>query len=626
MYFNNYFALRNNFRLLEQNTILKIEAFLYEKKNEETIDYSIRETYPLTNMQKYFGYIIRGNTTGNLPFVYRLDDSVDMPKLKKAIEETIDAHPGLKGIIKPDEGMLKLFRDDSRHIDIPVISLTEKEWEETVQSLLVPFAYTAEDNLFHISLYQTENNKYMFFDVAHIMGDGVSMNILFEDINKRYQGEEIEKEDYSFYEYILEEESKEETGVRAQSIEYFDKLMDGIRLQRSIFNKKEILDYSRGVYGVIRKRFDDIVRKKVLYFSKQNGISENVIFLTAFNYCISLFSDEEDIFSNSIHSGRTDSRWRRLVGPLFLTYYCRYTREPHERVVDLLKKTGRQIMDTMRCSISAPREGEMFFQYQGDIVANSEMAGARAEKIHLQLDSLPFHMQVMTDDDGYYTELRYWENRMDRSVLDIFLTCYEQIIIAMLDERSVRRLKKHLPETVYPRHFAVKAGQLNAEAGHPLLPGISDDEEVKLYVLDEGYNKKPYGAWGPLYIMNHKPESYEETVENSYSPGTLYRTDCMARILPDGSIDFLENSGRIVLTEGVRGRIYYDLALLERTLCDYDGIESAEAYLRYDQTKNEMSLYADVKSAAKLQLEDINTYLKDTCGEMLVPKEIHMNA
>jgi hypothetical protein len=124
----------------------------------------------------------------------------------------------------------------------------------------------------------------------------------------------------------------------------------------------------------------------------------------------------------------------------------------------------------------------------------------------LQLDSLPFHMQIMFDEEGFYTELRYWENRFDRKCLEIFLTCYEEIVRAMLKEPSVRRLKRHLPEAVYPKHFRVKGRALNREAGIPLLKDVEDWRWVKVYILDEGYRKKPYGAWGPLYVMDYEPK------------------------------------------------------------------------------------------------------------------------
>lgn len=609
--------------LLKNNSILKMEAYLTAKQEKDQIDLSVREVYPLTNMQKYFAYIIRGNTTGNLPFTFKLDPRVDLERLRQGIEDTINAHPGLKGILKPDQdGMIKAFRDDSREITIPIITLTEEEWKQKVQELLVPFTYTADDNLFHIYLFQTEKAKYLFFDVAHLMGDGITMNILLEDVNKRYQGEEIEKETYTFYEYALEEQGREELGVRQKNLEYFDQQMKGIRLRRSILNKKEKEDYAQGKNAVIRQRFSSLVRKKILYFCKQNGVSENVLFLTAFNYSIALFSDEEDVFSNSIHSGRTDSRWTRLAGPLFLTYYCRYTKEPHERVLELLQKTGTQIMDTMKCSVAAPREGEMFFQFQGDILNINEIGGFPAERIHLQLDSLPFHMQVMSDEEGYYLELRYWENRFDRKLLDVFLTCYEGIVAAMLEERSVRRLKKHLPEQVYPKHFYIETGRLNEEAGEKLLTDLPDKEKVKVYVLDESYNKKPYGAWGPLFIMAHEPVGSQGEAQSLYTPGTIYNTGRVARILQDGSVDFLENSGRTVLTEGIRGRRYYDLAMLEKTLERYEGIEYVEAYLRYNKEINEMSLIAEVKAREGIDLEKVKGFVAENCPEELVPSEI----
>lgn len=620
---NNKFKKTMTFNdLMENNTVLKIEKFIENAKNINDIDLSIRKEYPITPMQKYFAYIIKGNTTANLPFTFKLDNSVDLNKLKKAIEDTIEAHPGLKAIIKPDGMIYKAYRDDSRNIDIPIIKLSEEEWQTRLKELLVPFAYTAEDNLFHIYLFETETSKYMFFDVAHIMGDGITMNILFEDVNKFYCGEPVEKESYTFYEYMLEIEDKEKKGMRERDIEYIDKLMKDLKMKRSILNKKEKEDYSDGTNAVIRKRFESLSRKEILYFCRQNSVSENVLFITAYNYCISLFSDEKDVFCTSIHSGRTDNRWTRLAGPLFLTYYCRYNQVPHERVTDLLHKCGKQIMETMRCYIAAPREGEMFFQYQGDILNINEIGGAKAEKIRLQLDSLPFHMQVMSDDKGYYTELRYWKNRFDKNQLEIFLICYESVLSAMLEERSVRRLKKHIPETVYPKHFYINAGAINDEAGYKMISHAKEDEKIKVYVLDENYNKKPYGAWGVLYIMDYKPSYYGEVIENPYGPGTLYCTTESARILPDGSVSFLKNSGRTVLTDGSRGRIYYELGFLESVLLEYDGIDYAECYMNYDREINEMTLTAEIKGNINPDYEELKKFIGEKCPKHLIPKNI----
>lgn len=613
--------------LMSATTVEKIEGVFLDKEEEAKIDYSVREKYPLTNMMKYFGYVIRGNTTGNLPFTFMLDDSIDMKKLQSAITRVLDAHPGVKAKIYPDEtGWLAVFRDDSRRVEIPIEEISDDEWEKLKEEILVPFAYTKEDDLFHIRLFQTPTKKYMLFDVSHIMGDGMTMNILFDDLNKAYVGEPIEDETYTFFEYIIDDQHREEQGVRKKNIQYYDGLLKGLRLERSLLNRKDKADLSKESNAVIYKRFD-LVKKEILYFCNRMGVSENVLFLTAFNYTVGLFSDEKDLFTCSIHSGRTDGRWRRVAGPLFLTYFTRYNVVPHETTVDLLKRSGRQIMDTMKAVISVPREGEMFFQYQADLISIPTVGDAPAEPVHLQLDSLPFHLQVMADDNGYYTQLRYWENRFDEDQLQIFLTCYESVIkaMAMEEERSARRLKKHIPQEMFPHHYTVSAGELAEENGADFFADTDASEQVQAYVLDDLFNKKPIGAWGRLYILDKEPIHCEDTVRHPDKRGHyLYDTGVTARILPDGRIDFLENSGRVVLTDGSRGRRYYDLGALEKTLSPVSNVKGVHAYLAYDTSMNEMRLEMDVDTSQNSFINELRSVAGESLGEQMVPTVVNL--
>ena len=619
--------------LMDNPSILELEKIIEAKKNEkssEAVKFDVLDVYPLTAMQKYFAYIIPGNTTGNLPFAFKLDNSIDLYRLRDAIFTVLNAHPSLKAVVKPTEQKYyAIFRDDNREISISIEKINDSEAVELMQKLIVPFTFRENDNLVHIHLFEGENNKYMFFDVAHFMGDGVTMNILMEDLVKAYEGEEIEAEKYTTYDYILEEQLREKNGIRENNIKYVDNLMEGLRFDRSILNKIDKEDLAEGKYASIKMRFEGLPRKQFLYYGKKHGVSENAIFIAAFNYCIALFSDKDDVFCSSIHSGRTDSRWNRLAGSLFQTYYARYNRIPHEKVDELIKRCGQQIMNTMKCVVSCPKESEMFFQFQGDILEVPQIGGNTCERIHVQLESLPFHMQVMFDDMGYYTELRYWENRFEKEVLEVFLTCFESVLAAMLDETSVRCLKKHLPQAVFPHHFHVEASVINEAVNKTgiledgvLLPTADEDEKVRVYIFDEEYIKKPFGAWGMVYIMDYEPVKYVEAVQYPYGEGVLYGTGLIGRIMPDGRIDFLNVSGRTVLTDGLHGRKYYDLKLAEDTLCQIEGVLEAECYMAFDPQVNEMSLYADINSVREIANEEIAEFVKEKVGELLVPKYI----
>ena len=354
-------------------------------------------------------------------------------------------------------------------------------------------------------------------------------------------------------------------------------------------------------------------------------MSENALFLSAFNYTISLFSYEDDVFVNSIHSGRIDGRWARMAGCLFRTYFCRYTKVPHEHVDQFITRTGAQIMDTMKNYSSLSRMGDMFLQYQGDILDVPTPGDVPGERMHcIQLDSLPFHMQIMYDDDGFYTQLRYWENRFDRQLLELFLTCYEEVVRAMMEETSVRRLKRHLPENVFPKHFRIRGDSLNKAAGYKLLPYIEPRRWTKVYILDESYKKLPFGAWGPLYVMDHTPDKVLEVIENPYGPGTLYKTDKIARLLPNGKVDFLEITGRELCTDGAKGRKFIDLNLTRDALLALSGVKRAEVYMSFNPTVNEMSVYADVDADTSFDREAALVKLSEVLPEPNRPVDLRL--
>ncbi len=611
--------------LMNHATIEKLEAFCKSDAPTDQVDYSIRPVYALSKLQIYFAYVMRGNTTANLPFLFRLDPGVDLPRLQTAVESLFDVHPGLKSQIHMTEKGYQNFRDDSREIRIPICKMSDAQWDHTRGELLRPYFYGEGEALHHIGIYETESANYLYFDIAHIIGDGVTMNVLFEDLNALYCGEKVAPESYTLYEYVLDEQAREVKGERQRDVKYFQKLMKDFRIRKSILNRRDFSFLDHGVNASIRERFERLDRREITAFCREKGVSENVIFLTAFNYCISIFSGEKDTISTSIHSGRTDGRWNRLAGPLFLTYLFRYTNIPHETVPQLLTRMAREIMETMRCHTSTIHGDEMFFQYQGDILNIPEIGGLPAKRIPVQLDSLPFHLMVMTENDGngYYYELRYWENRFDREQLVIFMTCMERIVEAMLDEPSVRRLKKHLPDSIFPRHYTIKASMVNRTAGFRLINEASPDMMVKAYVLDESCRKQPYGGWGNLYILDQPTLGWKDKITSPYTKGILYQTGLTARILPDGSLDLLDQGGRTVQMEQLTGRHFVDLYALERLLVGFPGIHSADAYVRWGE-EHKLVLAADVHCSHEPDSAALDEFLEKHWDTGLLPVEIHV--
>ena len=190
-------------------------------------------------------------------------------------------------------------------------------------------------------------------------------------------------------------------------------------------------------------------------------------------------------------------------------------------------------------------------------------------------------------------------------------------------ETSVRRLKKYVADSDKPKHFYIEAGKINEEAGFELLPNLSPDTKVKAYVLDDAYVKKPFGAWGNLYIQNYPTKDYVDRIDkpSGNEEGVLYQTGHMARITPSGNVEFLEKVGRTVLLETLMGREYIDLTKVEAVLCQCEGVTSAKAYTYYGGD-NVILVGADVTGVEEKDVERILAYAAEHLEKVSVPSKL----
>lgn len=562
--------------LMSNASIEKLEALYIKKNTDKKVDYSLRPIYPLTNVQKFMAYVMRGNTTSNIPFLYKLDDSVDLNTLKGAIEKLFEVHPILKGTIEmyEDKG-LALFRHDDLKIEIPIYTMSEEEWLDTKDELIKPYMYGKGEPLYHIGIYNVEGDKFLFIDIAHVISDGMTLGILLRNLNKLYDGQEVKKEEYTFYEYTLDEQFRAENGLRASNELYFQRLMDGMRIERSILNKKDSGDLTVEVNAAIHDAFKNLSYKRVNEFCHKNSVSKNILFLTAFNYCISVFADKDDVISTSIHNGRTDSRWGALAGALFATYNFRYKLNRHQSIADMLDTSAKQVMETMCCHVNNLHADEMFIQYQGDLFKSLKIGGKPAEHIPMQLDSLPFHLMIHEAENEFVYELRYWKNRFKEKELRVFMDVYEAVLRGIIRIDSVKNLRSYIPKKYL-------ADELNV---------MIDGSEHIVTVKNRYDDIQPVGGWGQLYVDG----------EN---------TGRIARVLTDNSIDFLENSGRCVMQETLAGRNFVDLEKIEKELGEYAGVNSVEAYICYGEN-NKLVLTAELTAESSVEESKLKEYAEE---------------
>ena len=152
-------AVVRNKDLKEYNSVEKLEKLLQERGERET--FAVQDDYPLTQTQN--GIFVEcaanpGSTIYNIPFLFRLDEKVELSRLKKAVEETVAAHPYIKTTLFMDEkGDIRQKRND----DAPFAAAIKNRLCR--EELVRPYQLL-EERLFRIELYETAEGKYLFWN------------------------------------------------------------------------------------------------------------------------------------------------------------------------------------------------------------------------------------------------------------------------------------------------------------------------------------------------------------------------------------------------------------------------------------------------------------------------------
>ena len=169
-------------------TIAQISTFLGGAKNADT--YEKQTDYPL--MQNQMGVFVESTrnpdtTEYNVPLLMSVDATIDTEKLQKAVCAAIDAHPYLKMQLNDD---VRAVRHDELEPKVDIVKIDKLTGTD---GLIQPFELVGKP-LYRAKILEAGQEKYLFFDIHHIVTDGMSMTVLLNDIDTALKGETVENE------------------------------------------------------------------------------------------------------------------------------------------------------------------------------------------------------------------------------------------------------------------------------------------------------------------------------------------------------------------------------------------------------------------------------------------------
>ncbi|UHA72710.1 non-ribosomal peptide synthetase [Paenibacillus sp. 481] len=317
--FNVTFPLRLFF---ERPTIMEQAAYVAQvgngEKNVKEVLIPIveeREYYPVTPLQLYTYQSSSDQTIYNMPQVLKVEGLLDMKRLERSFRTIVERHEALRTSFTEIDGVLMMKIDQEVRFELVV----EQAWEEDVSNKINDFIRPFDLNsapLIRAKVIQIEHESYILMvDMHHIISDGISFSIFFNELMMIYQGQsELQPLRIQFKDFVVWSSEQLHSGALEQTEQFW----------RSQLGKNPPVlqietDYPRPSIrsfegDQIRFTLDESLTEQVRNFSLQHDVTLYMTLLAAYYALLMKYSNQEDIIVGTLVAGRPTSELERVMG------------------------------------------------------------------------------------------------------------------------------------------------------------------------------------------------------------------------------------------------------------------------------------------------------------------------
>lgn len=435
---------------------VSLSDILHEK------DYGIQDFYPLTQNQLgvYFDCVKNPEKlTYNLPKLIRFSD-IDPEKLKKSLEDVVDKHPYLKMRLVMREGEIYQERQDNLKVSVDI--QTGRVDDTVINNFIKPFSLF-EGPLFRFKIFTHPDETVLLSDFHHIMVDGTSLNILFNDLGIIYDGGLVDNEINDGFNLSLEELDVEKSDLYLQAQEYFESRVsefdNATVISPDLKGKEE--EGQLGEMGIT------IDKKHVENFCKNNSITPNNLFLAATVFTLSKFVYNKDILISTISNGRSNPQFQNTVAMMVKTLPIALNINSDNSVLDFFNYLENIWLDVLKYEIypftriSDKYEiyPEFLYAYHGKIIEDIHINSQTLERESLKYESLKFKASVNVIDTGsrFHLLSQYNDSLYSKELMETLIKSMELVVNKMIKdpEASLKDISI-IPDETKAREFQVK--------------------------------------------------------------------------------------------------------------------------------------------------------------------------
>ncbi|KAA8754994.1 non-ribosomal peptide synthase/polyketide synthase [Paenibacillus sp. UASWS1643] len=474
--------LRDVFRYTTIEQLAQRISGLKQQETYEITKAAEAEYYPVSSEQKRL-YVLRqldaAERSYNMSAALLLEGKLDRTRVEYAFQMLIQRHETLRTGIEQVQGELVQHIYDEVEFAVDYFQVSEREVDQVVEAYYHPFDLTMPP-LLRIGLIEVAKNRHiLLFDMHHIVSDGISTALLFDEFSRLYRGEELAPLHIQYKDYAVWQHSEAYGQLIQPQKEYWLEQLSGelpVLELPTDFPRPAVQSFDgRTVKFDIGKERTE----KLKELAARTGTTLYMVLFSAYSILMHKYSGQEDLIVGTPIAGRTQEEVQPIVGMFINTLAIRSRPERSKPYLSYLE----EIKDI---TLGAFEHQNYLFE---DLVESLHIPRATGRN---PLFDTFFSLQNTENEqiviEGLEQSFYPLENRtskfellLDISELDGQLECRLEYAAALYKQETAERFARHydkLLETIAtaPEGDIASLEMLTEQEIRELVCGFNDSE------------------------------------------------------------------------------------------------------------------------------------------------------
>ena len=378
--------------------------------------------FPLSHAQTGVYFECMKNPTStlyNIPMRARLPLTISDEQLRAAVLQVAGNHPELFVHFRTnDTGVEQII--ENQELKVESRELKETELEAYRAEFVRPFNLS-KDLLCRFSIVRTEAALYLYCDVHHLVCDGASYDVFFNELCALLDGGTIDREMCSYAQFVADEQAAVTGEEYAAAKEFFHSQLaevEGVtELAADLTNPKD---------GEIGQVYAPIDLPAAEHLAQTAEVTPAGVTLAAVFYTLARFANTDELCITTISNGRSNLKMANTMGMMVNTLALS-TKITDQNVQDFIRETGAKFEQTLAhenypfAQIAADYDltAEIMFAYQLGVLSEYKVGGQRIETENMELNVPKFKIAfyIVEVDGKPSVAIEYDNGRYSRELM-----------------------------------------------------------------------------------------------------------------------------------------------------------------------------------------------------------------